>query len=296
MNLSADPVRLTVGVISAGRVGAVLGAALNRAGHRVIAASGVSADSVRRAERLLPDVPLLPPDEVVAAAELVLLAVPDDALRPLVAGLAATEVWRPGQWVAHTSGAHGVGVLDAAAARGALPLALHPAMTFAGRPEDLDRLDGAVFGVTTQPELRPVAETLVIEIGGEPIWIPELARPVYHAALTHASNHLVTMVADAMQLLADAGVEAPARMLAPLTGAALDNTLRLGVAALTGPVARGDVRTVTEHLAVLSRQSPDVLDSYRAMARRTADRARQSGRITERQHADLLRMLTDEPS
>ncbi len=296
MNLSADPVRLTVGVISAGRVGAVLGAALNRAGHRVIAASGVSADSVRRAERLLPDVPLLPPDEVVAAAELVLLAVPDDALRPLVAGLAATDVWRPGQWVAHTSGAHGVGVLDAAAARGALPLALHPAMTFAGRPEDLDRLDGAVFGVTTQPELRPVAETLVIEIGGEPIWIPELARPVYHAALTHASNHLVTMVADAMQLLADAGVEAPARMLAPLTGAALDNTLRLGVAALTGPVARGDVRTVSEHLAVLSRQSPDVLDSYRAMARRTADRARQSGRITERQHADLLRMLTDEPS
>lgn len=296
MNLSSEPVRLTVGVISAGRVGAVLGAALSRAGHRVVAASGVSAESVRRAERLLPGVELLPPDDVVAAAELVLLAVPDDALRPLVTGLAATGAWRPGQWVAHTSGAHGIGVLDAAASRGALALAMHPAMTFAGRPEDLDRLDGAVFGVTTQPELRPVAETLVIEMGGEPVWIPELARPIYHAALTHSSNHLVTMVADAMELLSDAGVESPARVLAPLTGAALDNTLRLGDAALTGPVSRGDVRTVREHVAVLRRQSPDMLDSYRVMARRTADRAYATGRINDHERVELARALADDPS
>jgi predicted short-subunit dehydrogenase-like oxidoreductase (DUF2520 family) len=287
----SDPVRFTVGVVGTGRVGAVLGAALHRAGHHVVAASGVSKDSVRRAQRLLPDVPLLSPDDVVQVAELVLVTVPDDALRPLVAGLAATDAWRAGQLVVHTSGANGIGVLDPAAARGAIALALHPAMTFAGRPEDLDRLDGAVFGITSEPDYRPVAEALVLEIGGEPVWIPELARPVYHAALTHAANHLVTLLADSMQLLAEAGVDAPARMLAPLSGAALDNTLRLGDGALTGPISRGDARTVREHVTVLRQVGPEVLAAYVAMARRTADRAVAAGRITPDQHEAVVAAL-----
>ena len=105
------PARLAVGVVSAGRVGAVLGAALARAGHTVVAASGVSQESVRRAEELLPGVPLLPPDEVVARADLVLLALPDDALAGMVRGLVAAGALRPGQIVVHTCGAHGVGVL-----------------------------------------------------------------------------------------------------------------------------------------------------------------------------------------
>src|SRR5829696_5427872 len=118
----------SAGIVGVGRVGAVLGAALARAGHRVVAGTGVSAESVGRAARLLPGVPLLPADEVVARADLVLLAVPDDQLGPLVTGLAGTGAWRPGQVVAHTSGAHGLAVL--APARGVRPLALHPAMTF----------------------------------------------------------------------------------------------------------------------------------------------------------------------
>src|SRR3954463_1270036 len=105
------PARLGVGVVSAGRVGVVLGAALARAGHAVVAASGVSKDSVRRAEEMLPGVPLLPPDEVVSKADLVLLALPDDSLSGMVRGLAATGSLRPGQIVVHTSGAYGVEVL-----------------------------------------------------------------------------------------------------------------------------------------------------------------------------------------
>ena len=134
------PARLAVGVVSAGRVGAVLGAALARAGHTVVAASGVSRDSLRRAEELLPDVPLLPPDDVLRGADLVLLALPDDALAGMVRGLVAAGAMRAGQIVVHTSGAHGVDVLEPAAQLGALPLALHPVMTFTGRAEDLERI------------------------------------------------------------------------------------------------------------------------------------------------------------
>jgi predicted short-subunit dehydrogenase-like oxidoreductase (DUF2520 family) len=285
---AARPARLRVGVISAGRVGAVLGAALARAGHEIVAVSAVSRDSVRRVERLLPGVAIKPPPEVVADADFVLLSVPDDELRALVSGLASTDAWRPGQIAAHTSGAVGIGVLDPAAARGVLPLALHPVMTFTGRPEDIDKLTGAAFGVTAPDELRPVAEALVVEIGAEPVWVPELARPLYHAALTVGANYLVTTVNDAVDLLARSGVEHPARLLAPLLSAALDNALRLGDGALTGPVSRGDVATVRSHLATLTQDAPETVAAYVAMARRTAERAAAAGRLTTEQ-ADTMR-------
>ncbi len=288
---TSRPARLRVGVVGAGRVGSVLGAALARAGHEIVAVSGVSRESQRRAERLLPGVPLLPPPDVVAAADFVLLAVPDDSLRALVTGLAVTQAWRPGQLVAHTSGAVGISVLDAAAARGVLALALHPVMTFTGRPEDLDRLTGATFGVTAPDELRPVAEALVVEVGGEPVWVPEMARPLYHAALTIGANHLTTVVNDSLDLLARAGIEHPASLLAPLLSAALDNALRLGDSALTGPISRGDVATVATHLATLSQHAPDIVASYVAMARRTAQRAEASGQLRSEQAAEILAAL-----
>jgi len=274
------PARLSVGVVSTGRVGAVLGAALARAGHTVVAASGVSRESVQRAEELLPGVELLPPDEVVRRADLVLLALPDDALAGMVRGLAAADALRPGQIVVHTCGAHGVDVLAPAVDHGALPLALHPVMTFTGRAEDLERVATCCFGVTAadgDEAAWSVGEALVVEMGAEPVRVPDAARPLYHTALAHGANHLVTLVAEAADLLRGAGVGDPERMLGPLLSAALDNALRHGDRALTGPVARGDAGTVLAHLRVLGEHAPDMLPTYRALAARTAERAEESG-------------------
>jgi predicted short-subunit dehydrogenase-like oxidoreductase (DUF2520 family) len=295
MSSANPPARLRVGVIGAGRVGSVLGHALARAGHHVIAASGVSGDSVRRAARLLPAADLLPADEVVAAADLVLLAVPDDTLGGLVQGLAETGSWRRGQIVIHTSGAHGLAVLAPAAAAGVLPLALHPVMTFTGTPEDLDRLAGVSFGVTAEEHDRAVAEALVLEMGGEPTWVPESVRALYHAALAHGANHLVTLVNEALDLLRTAGVAEPERMIAPLLQAALDNSLRHGDAALTGPVSRGDAGTVRRHLGELVDHAPDSVPAYVAMARRTADRAIAAGRLRRLDAGPVLEVLTPTP-
>src|SRR5918996_2043076 len=157
---SGRPARLDVGVIGTGRVGAVLGAALGRAGHRVVAAYGVSVTSRQRAHALLPRVPLMTPAEVFQRSGLVLLAVPDDALPSLVEGLAATGAIRAGQLVAHTSGRHGTDVLKPAARARALPLALHPAMTFTGTAVDLERLAGAAVWVPPPPHPGPGAAAL----------------------------------------------------------------------------------------------------------------------------------------
>lgn len=287
------PARLAVGVVGAGKVGAVLGAALARAGHQVVAVSAVSQQSRDRAEDLLPGVPVRTVPEVVEAAELVLLAVPDDALADLARGLSTTGVWQAGQIVAHTSGRHGANVLDPVRTHHAFPIALHPAMTFTGTALDLERLPDCCFGVTADERVLPIAAALVLDMGAEPVPIAEKDRIAYHCALAHGSNHLVTLTSQAMQILDSAGVDQPAHVLRPLLAAALDNALRLRDAALTGPVARGDVGTVRTHLQVLQERVPDVVTTYRALATATAARAVESGRLRPDLAGPVLDALAD---
>jgi predicted short-subunit dehydrogenase-like oxidoreductase (DUF2520 family) len=289
----SHPAQLRVGVVSAGRVGTALATALSRAGHRIVAASAVSAASRERIERFLPGTPVLEPAAVLEAADLVLLTVPDDALAGLVSGLAAISAPLTGRLIAHASGRHGLAVLEPAVRQGALPLALHPVMTFTGRPDDVDKLAGICFGVTAPEALRPVAEVLVMEMGGEPVFIAEEYRGLYHAALASAANHLVTQVVQACDLLTTAGVAQPARLLGPLLFAALDNSLRLGDAALTGPVARGDADTVASHVEALQASAPEALPAYLALARLTASRALAAGSLTAPDAQRLLDVLSE---
>jgi predicted short-subunit dehydrogenase-like oxidoreductase (DUF2520 family) len=189
-----------------------------------------------------------------------------------------------------------VSVLEPAVRQGALPLALHPVMTFTGRPDDVDRLAGISFGVTAPEVLRPAAEALVIEMGGEPVFIAEEHRDLYHAAIAGAANHLITLVAQAMDLLRTAGVAEPARLLAPLLSASLDNALRFGDAGLTGPVARGDAATVAAHVAALEASTPaPAVAAYVAMARLTADRALAAGILRPADAERLLDVLGGRP-
>jgi predicted short-subunit dehydrogenase-like oxidoreductase (DUF2520 family) len=291
--VSGHPARLRVGVIGPGRAGTALARALARAGHEITAAAAVSAASKERARDNFPHARLTEPAQVLADADLVLLTVPDDVLPGLVEGLAATGAPFAGRLVAHASGAHGVRVLDPATRAGGLPLALHPVMTFTGRADDVDKIKGVCFGVTAPELLRPAAEALVIEMGGEPVYIAEENRALYHAALAFAANHLVTIVAEAASMLAAAGADSPNAMLGPLLGAALDNALRFGDAGLSGPVARGDETTVAAHVAVIAGRAPAALPAYRALARLTADRALAAGLLSPGDAERLLDVLGD---
>ncbi|MCC9174140.1 Rossmann-like and DUF2520 domain-containing protein [Arthrobacter sp. zg-Y179] len=286
--------RLGVGVIGAGRVGAVLGAALRAAEHAVVGVSAVSDASRERAENLLPGVPILEIPDIVERSELVLLAVPDDALGPLVAGLAKTGAWQAGQLVAHTSGRFGTEILAPARAAGAIPLALHPAMTFTGMSLDLTRLADCSFGISAPAAVLPIAQALVVEMGAEPVVIDEADRVLYHAALAHASNHLVTLASQSTQLLAGLGVEHPDRLLGPLMRASLENALASGEGALTGPVARGDVGTVSAHTRALAEAgTEDLRAAYAALSAATASRAVDRGLLTPQQGEAILAALRD---
>jgi predicted short-subunit dehydrogenase-like oxidoreductase (DUF2520 family) len=281
----------SVGIVSAGRVGAVLGAALIRAGHRVAAVAAESRASRERASLLLPGVPVLPAADVARRAELLLLAVPDDVVRGLAGELAEAGCVRPGTLVVHTSGRHGLGVLDSLSELGAVPMAVHPAMTFTGTAADLQHLATATFGLTTWTDSRAVAEALVASIGGDAVWIADAKRPLYHAALTVGSNYLITLTAEASRLLRSSGVAEPAQVLEPLLRAALVNALRLGDAALTGPISRGDAGSVKAHMAALSEFAPEVVSSYVALGELTTRRAMAEGLLSAVMADSILEAL-----
>lgn len=272
----------------------MLAAALARAGHTVATANAVSETAQLRVSAMLPGTRLESVEAVFAESDLVLLTIPDDALLTLVETAAAQGWIRPGQFIMHCSGRYGADVLESATARGALPLALHPVMTFTGTSLDLDRLSGCPFGVTAPEQLLSVAAALVVEMGGEPMFVDEARRPLYHAALAHGANHLISLVAESMDLLSLAGVADPGGMLEPLLSAALDNALADGDQALTGPVARGDAGTVSAHLAELADVSTHTAAVYRALARRTADRALTAGILDSAGATDLLEVLAED--
>ena len=287
--MTENPAR--VGVIGAGRVGAVLAAALRTAGHEIVAAAGESAATRARIESLLPGVPVAKPSAVARACDVLLLTVPDDMLANVVEMLAASGALHEGQFVVHSSGRHGLDVLAPAVAVGARPIALHPAMTFTGTELDLPRLPGCVFGVTADEPERAFTEALVADLGGRAMWVPEDKRTLYHAGLAHGANHLVTLVTEAMEMLAAAGGDDPAGTLRPLLQAALDNALNQGDAALTGPIVRGDVNTVRAHLADITESAPQTLPSYVAMARATLTRAVGDGRLLPIRAAKISGLL-----
>ncbi|WP_166868600.1 MULTISPECIES: DUF2520 domain-containing protein [unclassified Salinibacterium] len=223
--MTARDGRLGIGIIGGGHVGPVLGAALGGAGHAIVGVATVSEESRDRVEALLPGVPVLPVPDLVERSELVILAVPDDELEALVAGLAATGAWQPGQLVAHTAPAFGTSVLQPAFAAGAIPLAIHPAMSFTGTSIDLMRLHECWCAVTAPAPVLPIAQALVVELGAEPVVIAEADRPRYGAAIAAIRGLSSGVVADVVSTLRDAGVEQPGRLIGALMRSAIEDAL-----------------------------------------------------------------------
>ena len=220
--------RLGVGIIGAGRVGPVLGAALGGAGHAIVGISTVSEEGRERADVLLPGVPVLTVPEVVERAELVLLAIPADEIEALVSGLAATGAWQPGQLVVHTAAEFGIGVLAPAAGAGAIPLAIHPAMAFTGTSLDLVRLRESWCAVTAPTPVLPIGQALVVEMGAEPVVIADADRTAYADAIAAATGFSTAIVARATGALAAIGVDSPSNVLGPLLRSAVENALAVG--------------------------------------------------------------------
>ncbi|MEN9603548.1 MAG: hypothetical protein RL545_237 [Actinomycetota bacterium] len=161
-------------------------------------------------------------------ADLVVLAIPGEELAATVDGYAKAGFWKPGQLVAHTSPDFGYGILEAAAKAGAIPLAIHPAMRFTGTSIDLPRLRDSRIAVSAPKIALPIAQALAIEIGGEPVVIPEEARAAYAESFSVATDFSAMVVSQAIGLLEDAGVENARDIIGPVVRSAVDRALADG--------------------------------------------------------------------
>jgi predicted short-subunit dehydrogenase-like oxidoreductase (DUF2520 family) len=214
-----------VGIIGAGHVGPVLGAALAGAGHAIVGIATVSERNRDRALAMLPDVPILEIPELIERSELVILAIPEGEIAALVAGLAQTGAWQAGQLVLHTAPGLGYSVFAPAMSAGVIPLAVHPAMVFTGTSLDLVRLRESYCAVTAPTPVLPIGQALVVEMGGEPLVIAEEDRPAYAEAVATATSFSASIVGQAVGLLADLGIDSPGAVIAPLVRSAVESAL-----------------------------------------------------------------------
>jgi predicted short-subunit dehydrogenase-like oxidoreductase (DUF2520 family) len=251
-----------VGIVGPGRAGVALGLALSQAGHEVRLHGRTQHDLPHPLTMTAGGSP-----PWLGDVDVVVLAVPDDAVSEAARSLAASGAVATSHTVLHVSGALGSEVLEPLAGTGAQLGSLHPYQTMSGAVDAAERLRGAAAGVSGSAGAVDAASELARSLGMHPVAVPDDKKVLYHAAAVFASNYLVALEGVAEELLQNAGLAAgDARAaLGPLMRAALDHALATGARdALTGPVSRGDAATVRRHLEALP---PEAERLYRELAR-----------------------------
>jgi predicted short-subunit dehydrogenase-like oxidoreductase (DUF2520 family) len=283
---------MDVAVIGAGRVGTAVAVLLRKAGHRITAIAGRDATRARAA-RYLPGVPMVDRGAAARTGEIVLIAVPDDAIVEVALGLAQDHALHEGQWVAHVSGATGLDALAGVRALKARPLAIHPLQTFPDVEGAIDRIPGCWIAITADDEDGfKVGEDLAKDLQANPFRLDDAKRPLYHAAAVFASNYVIAATGIAEELFAEAGVPRPVDAMVPLARASLENVARLGPAqALTGPAVRGDAGTIGRNLQALSVSAPSAVRAYVELARVALELGTRGGRLSGEARARVEEVL-----
>lgn len=251
-------------LVGPGRAGRAVSLRLAAAGHRFVAVTARRPEAAQTAAEVLGAAPVDWNAEL-PRADLLILAVRDDAIAAVAEHLAPRlpEVAA----AVHLSGATPVSALDAIEA----PIgSFHPLQTLPTPEAGAARLEGAWVAVTTEDDL--LADrlfALAASAGMRPFELSDAAKPLYHAAAAAAANFPLAALDMAFRLFESAGV--PPEAAEPLVSAVVDNAFEMGPgAALTGPVARGDLSTVHSHLEAVAAQWPDLYESFSSFVRAVA--------------------------
>lgn len=278
-------------IIGAGRLGRTLGRLAVASGrYRIQDVVGRTLASAREAADFIGAGQPVADLRQMRSANLILLSVPDAAIGTTAQQLADSGIQLDGAVVFHASGAAESSVLHPLRAAGARLGSLHPAFSFADPARAATTFAGTLCAIEGDDAALPALQALAEALGGRPFRLAQGGKAAYHAALSVASNYLVTLTDMAQGLAEQAGV--PDDLLQPLLGnlmrQTLENALALGPAtALTGPIVRGDVPTVARHLAVI--HDPGLAESYRALARQTIVLA--GDKLANPARAALLQLL-----
>lgn len=282
---------MKIGFIGAGTVGTALAVRLAGAGYPVLAVSSRSRHSAERLAEVVKGCQVYPDAQSLAdAVDLAFITTPDDAI-----GLVASQVrWRAGQGVIHCSGADSTDILEPARRAGAQVGAFHPLQTFASVAHAIDNIPGSTFALEGEPPLLNTLREMALALQGNPVELKPGDKVLYHAAAVIACNYMVTLVKLATDLWSTFGVAAPeaTQALLPLLQGTVNNIGKVGLpTCLTGPIARGDLGTITKHLVALEAKAPQIAAIYRQLGLATVPVALGKGRIDEKRGGELRGLL-----
>ncbi len=259
-------------LVGPGRAGMALAIAARRVGHTVTGVIARTPQAAAAAGEAL-DAPIVSKGADLPPSDLVMIAVRDDDIAAVADELAAGAA-------ACTAAVHLSGLVEVAALRslddaGLAIGSFHPLQTLPTPEAGAAQLAGSWFGVTTDDVgLHAGLDDLAHSLGATTFDLPEEVKATYHAAAAAAANFPLVALTMAADLFTAAGV--PFEAARPLVESVVANAFELGPrAALTGPVSRGDVQTVSGHLDAVAAASSDWLPTFAALV---TELAKLSGR------------------
>lgn len=287
---------IDVAVIGAGRLGTALGSALARKGYRIKALSCRQLPSAEESSLILKGAkPSTDNIETAGQGEWIFLTCPDDQIEAVVQQLVCSNLEWKRKFVCHCSGLLPARVLSPLRKKGALTASIHPIQSFAQKSQDSQELEGVYFGIEGSQDSLIICQRIVKELGGHSLPIKAKDKPLYHAAFSMASNFLVVLLDASVALLREAGIEeeTAGRALWALVQGTLNNVKKKGILpALTGPVSRGDQKTVKMHLKAL-KSFPPIYKMYLKLANLTVQIAERENDIPEEKVKALKDLLEE---
>jgi len=286
----------TVAIIGAGRLGTSLGVALKKNGYPIKALSCLSLSSARESSRLIGEgQPYTDNLKAAGTSRIIIITVPDDKIKKSAEELAAGIPDWEEKLVWHCSGLLPSRILDPLKAKGALTASVHPVQAFAKKNAVPDVFKGIYFSLEGSTKAQQASKAIIKKLSGHSFVIKEEDKPLYHAACSIASNFLLILLESASSLLQKLGnsPEQALKILLPLVQGTLQNVKNFNTrTALTGPIARGDIKTISSQLEAL-RKHPPHYEMFLKLASQTLEMAIQKNKISS-QNAKIFKALLEE--
>jgi len=288
-------------IVGCGKVGTALGVFLTRCGYRAVGLASRSLSSAQRlAEIIGAACAFDTPGKAAKQAEIVFITTPDDAIQETCERISHKQGFKNKARVFHCSGALPSTILASAKTCGALTASMHPLQSFASAQFPSNPFKNIIVAVEGEKPAVQAAEEIASDLEARSIRIPTAGKTLYHAAAVVASNYLVTLIDLSFKLMGRAEISGrdAFEVLKPLIDGTLANIDTVGIPeALTGPIARGDIKTVKDHLDAMQSLAPQLLRLYQILGVYTVDIATDKGTLSGSAAQELKTLLNpDSPS
>jgi len=286
----------TVAIIGAGRLGTSLGIALKKNGYPIKALSCLRLSSARESSRLIGEgQPYTDNLKAAGTSRLIIITVPDDKIKKSAEKLASGIPDWEEKLVWHCSGLLPSRILDPLKAKGAMTASVHPVQSFAKKNAAPDMFKGVYFSLEGSTKAQQASKAIIKKLSGHSFVIKEEDKPLYHAACSMASDFLIVLLESASSLLQKSGntPEQALKILLPLVQGTLHNVKNFNTrSTLTGPIARGDIKTISSQLEAL-RKHPPHYEMFLKLTSQALEMAIKKNKISS-QNAKIFKALLEE--